>query len=708
MVSARQACRGLLVLTLLGSTWGSAGAARAADCAERLRWVRMAAAAKRPMRAEDLIELRDFGPSDSIVRRKGLFSLSPDGRSIALLLRRANVAANSYCYGLVVTDLASGVVRLLDVGGEPILWTIDFRGQAEQGFGAIKTEAPLWSPDGRSIAYLRRDGGRTRLWRVPLAGGNAQPLPTIALDVRRFAWTADGSGLVYEVRPRLAAAKAAIAEEGRSGYLYDTRFAPLFGNAPSAPPDTPTDFRVVALEGTLDRPASDAERERLVPPPVPGSPPKTSVYAAGPGGSAAWVAPSDPDAYSGAMPLTAQFRRQVLRCAVAACREGVVAMWWQGADQLLFLRDWGMDRLGALELFRWRRGGAPVSILHTRDALIDCQLGQEHLYCARESSGRPRFIARVSLRDGTAAAVFDPNPEFAGVALGSVRRFAVHAADGAPSFADLVLPPEHRPGQRHPMVVVQYQSRGFLRGGVGDEYPIYLLAARGYAVLSYQRPMSFADDHKAADLNAFQRINTQDFADRRRVFTALEAAVDAAIATGTVDRDKLGITGLSEGASSAIWAILSTHRYRAAAVSSCCEDPYPSFYGNGLAFAEAVKAWGYPLPDADRQGFWRIYSLALGARRVTTPLLLQMSDQEYRYALQGVGSLKDAGKPVELYVFPNEFHDKWQPAHRAAVYARAIDWFDFWLLGKTDPVAAKAAQYARWSAMRSANPVAAQ
>ena len=43
------------------------------------------------------------------------------------------------------------------------------------------------------------------------------------------------------------------------------------------------------------------------------------------------------------------------------------------------------------------------------------------------------------------------------------------------------------------MVVVQYDTRGFLRGGTGDEYPIQAFANRGYAVLSFRRPQAVGD-----------------------------------------------------------------------------------------------------------------------------------------------------------------------------------------------------------------------
>lgn len=674
----------------------------AADCHERLRWSAGSEARGRPLRAEDLVELRDFGPSDSLTSQKGDFSLSPDGRRIAVILRRAEVATNSYCYGLAILTPSTGAVYFADVGGEPILWKIDFRDQADQIFGAIETRPPLWSPDGRWIAFLRRDGGRTRLWRVAVNGGAAAPLGTLPLDIRRFAWTADSAGLVYEVRPRLDAARAAIAREGLSGYLYDTRFAPHFSAAPSPPADTPTDFRHVAGDGSGDRAASAAERAILVPGRPAGLPPGAGTPVVGANGDAAWTAPADPDSYIGAAPLTIRTGGRTIACGLAACADRIRGMWWIGPGELLFLRDWGAAKLGAMELFRWSIGKAPVPVLRTTDPLLDCQWGGGALWCAHETSSRPRHIVRIDARTGAMRLVFDPNPEFPSRSLGTVQRIALRAADGAPAYADLVLPPGHRPGDRHPLVVVQYQTRGFLRGGVGDEYPVWLFASRGYAVLSYQRPTSVADDHKARGLNAFQRINTQNFADRRRVFSALEQGVDKAVAMGVADPARLGITGLSEGAASALWAIAATDRYGAAAVSSCCEDPWPVLYAGGLALARDVKAWGYPTLAADRNGFWQQNSLALNASRITTPLLLQMSDQEYRLALQTVGSLKEAGKPVELHVFPQEYHNKWQPAHRAAIYRRAIDWFDFWLLGRIDHAPAKAAQYARWRAMRDA------
>ena len=71
--------------------------------------------------------------------------------------------------------------------------------------------------------------------------------------------------------------------------------------------------------------------------------------------------------------------------------------------------------------------------------------------------------------------------------------------------------------------------------------------------------------------------------------------------------------------------------------------------------------------------------------------------------LEPLVMLQTHGKPVEAYVFPDEYHVPWQPAHRLAMYRRNLDWFRFWLQDFEDPSPDKADQYARWRAMRPAD-----
>lgn len=674
--------------------------AMATDCAARLLPPARAVLPSRSITAGDLIELRDFGPPDGTPGNTDLFSVSPDGKMAALLLRRADVATNSYCFGVMLVALDSGRAWLADAGGEPIMPGSDFR-QAEERFGTIDNPVPRWSPDSRRVAYLRRDSGVTSLWTVATAGGDAKPVTQGPLDVRRFRWSRDGRSLLYAVRPQMAAARAAIVEEGRSGYLYDLRFWPMSEAAPRPLPGIPFENRAVELAKGTDRLASADEGAWLEDRPPASVPDDATILARGADGNLAWSAPRVANTVLGPERLIAVQSGRRVECVGEACGKRIIGLWWTG-PRLVFLRDWSGEAAGAVELFSWMPGSAPVSILRTQDALMDCQLAGADLICGAESSKQPRHIERIDLSNGRRRQVFDPNPEFAAVKLGQVTRVIARASDGTGGFADLVLPPDDQAGQRHPLVIVQYQSRGFLRAGTGDDYPIFLLAAHGYAVLSFQRTAHFSNGAKFSKWSDLLRINTEGWRDRTRVFTALQSAVDAAIATGAVDADKIGITGMSDGASTAIWAILRDPRYRVAAISQCCEDPYPSFYGNGLGYRSDVEAWGYPAPERDEKGFWSFYSLAAHADTLNTPILMQIADREYRFALQGIGALKAAGKPVELYVFPDEYHNKVQPEHRAAIYRRTIAWFDFWLRGDPTPAGAAPSELERWRAMRSA------
>jgi len=80
---------------------------------------------------------------------------------------------------------------------------------------------------------------------------------------------------------------------------------------------------------------------------------------------------------------------------------------------------------------------------------------------------------------------------------------------------------------------------------------------------------------------------------------------------------------------------------------------------------------------------------------------MQMPEQEYVIALDyAIPLMRD--HRADLYVFPNEPHQKFQPRHKLAAYERNIDWFRYWLQGYEDPDPAKRDQYEHWRAMKAA------
>jgi eukaryotic-like serine/threonine-protein kinase len=105
--------------------------------------------------------------------------LSPDGRRIAANLRRANTRAAD--------------VWIYDVSrGAPIRLTFDGTGSA-----------PVWSPDGKSIAYARADGGVGNLY-VTSADGSGQPQRLASSEFAQTpsSWAAATNTIAFLQRPR--------------------------------------------------------------------------------------------------------------------------------------------------------------------------------------------------------------------------------------------------------------------------------------------------------------------------------------------------------------------------------------------------------------------------------------------------------------------------------------------------------------------------
>ncbi|MDX2040225.1 MAG: protein kinase [Acidobacteriota bacterium] len=76
---------------------------------------------------------------------------------------------------------------------------------------------PIWSPDGREIAYISRREGKAGIWRMPKLGGSATLIAQLEQSSSLLRnWSADGKTIYYESFPRLFMVEIA------SGKVRDT------------------------------------------------------------------------------------------------------------------------------------------------------------------------------------------------------------------------------------------------------------------------------------------------------------------------------------------------------------------------------------------------------------------------------------------------------------------------------------------------------
>src|SRR5215471_5470659 len=80
--------------------------------------------------------------------------------------------------------------------------------------------APAWSPDGASIAFLRKTDGPAQLWLLPAEGGEPEQLTTLPLGAGAPVWSPDGSKIAFAAATGAAeAARPLVAD--RLDYLAD-------------------------------------------------------------------------------------------------------------------------------------------------------------------------------------------------------------------------------------------------------------------------------------------------------------------------------------------------------------------------------------------------------------------------------------------------------------------------------------------------------
>ncbi|PJG47207.1 hypothetical protein CAF53_02345 [Sphingobium sp. LB126] len=251
----------------------------------------------------------------------------------------------------------------------------------------------------------------------------------------------------------------------------------------------------------------------------------------------------------------------------------------------------------------------------------------------------------------------------------------------------------------YPLVVTQYASRGFLRGQVGNEYPMYPLAAAGFVVLSidWTRFTNFEQSHTPAEWNAM-------FAQKGRelVWSGIRRGIDELIAAGLVDPAKMALTGLSGGAENVHFVLQRDDRFAAAIASSAAADL--TFFALASEDGDRERLMKtFNSPTVIPQPGSKIYDLAWSNKpeKLVTPLLINVGEYEALIGFEGISAIKTIGGPLEVRIFPGEQHLKYHPRAILGVYENNLQWLQFWLMNKEDPAPEFSEQYQRWREMRA-------
>jgi dipeptidyl aminopeptidase/acylaminoacyl peptidase len=268
------------------------------------------------------------------------------------------------------------------------------------------------------------------------------------------------------------------------------------------------------------------------------------------------------------------------------------------------------------------------------------------------------------------------NPALEKIELGQARVIDWTTASGKALHGALLLPPGRKEGQRLPLVVWVYGgnlgSEAVNRFGFWGEmaaFDFHVLATRGYAVLYPDAPLRTGQ--RMADL-------LQD----------VMPGVDAAIAQGYADPDRLAVMGQSYGSYCTLSLMVQTTRFKAAITTGNVGHPdlVAAYLEGNTGYYEHGQGGMGGTPWNQRERYLANSPIYL-FDKITTPLLMGQGDQDGKlFASEAIfNALDRLHKSVEYRLYRNEGHVISQPSNVIDFWRRRLEFLAEHLHLQVDP-----------------------
>jgi len=651
-----------------------------------------------PLTPEDLYEFRFLTDAQ----------ISPDGDRVAYSVKTSNAERDGY----------QGAIWLAPFDGSrpPIQITA----------GTAQDSTPRWSPNGDRLAFTSDRGdvpkGKKRpprnVFLLALAGGEARQLTHFSDDCSDLVWSPDGRSIAFVVRD----AKESDDDDGvrvydraryrtDEGGLLDDRRKHIWivgadGSAPRRVTDgdwddlqpefspdgreiafvsnrteqrdlnTVADIHVTGITSRETRRISDGQGSYGNP---SWSPDGATITCYG---TEVAIGSSARNAHLWAFPKTGGHGRDLLKGWDRTVGSSVISDMrahaqtlppaWTDDGRILFL---GSDQ-GTANAYSCATTGGDVRAM---------TLGSHQLVSWSLDRSRKRFATVV-------ATVTDPGNVFAGEIGGAMRkvsclnddllgsrflaspeRIEFSGADGWKIEGWILKPRGFDPAKRWPLVL---EVHGGPHTAYGHSFfhEFQVLAGRGYAVL-FTNPRgshAYGERFVAACVGDWGGKDYED----------LMAGVDHVLGSGWVDPKRLYLTGGSYGGFMTNWIVGHTDRFRAAATQRSISNNVSAFGTSDIGW----HFWEHEMGDATP---WRGSEKLIErspltyVTKVKTPLLILHAERDLRCPIEQAEqlfvALKVLGKEAVFVRFPEDNHDLTRggkPKHRVEHCRRIADWFD--------------------------------
>ncbi|HEX4683680.1 MAG TPA: S9 family peptidase [Gemmatimonadaceae bacterium] len=640
---------------------------------------------KRPVRVGDMYRIKNVG---------GL-SLSPDGRWVA--------------YTVTTTDSAKDK-------SDTDVWMTTWDGaQTIQVTSSPDGESdPKFSPDGRYLSFLSsRQGGKgSQLWIMDRQGGEARRLTDLKTGIRDYEWSPDAKRIALVMndaapdadtsnkRPKPIVLDRYHFKSDAGGYLDSTHtHIQLFDVATKkAEPLTPglydessptwsPDGRLIAFEST--RVPGDVDHSRnsdvfVVEARAGASPRKLTTFEGPDTGPFAWSPDGSLLAYlQGSEAKYTAYNED--RLAVVPVAGGAPRVLTESFDRPVSSPHFSADGKSIVFLFTDDRaryvgripvaGGAVEKLVDGRRVIGSYEMTKDgHIAVINGTATQPNEV--FALENGGLRQLSRQNDAWlTEVQLATTEDVSFKARDGNEPHGLLVKPIGYVQGQKYPLLL---RIHGGPNGQDQHSFSLEreLFAANGYAVLNVNYRGSNGRGEK------YQNAIFADWGNKE--VTDLLAGVDAVIAMGIADPNRLGIGGWSYGGILTDYTIATTNRFKAA-IAGAGSALQLSMYGSDQYIYQYENELG---PPWKAQDLWIKLSYPFfHADRITTPTLFMGGDKDFNVPVIGgeqmYQALRSLGVPAEMIIYPNQHHGLSLPSFNYDRLQRYVAWYDRFLKGTT-------------------------
>ena len=632
--------------------------------------------------------------------------ISRDGKWIAYTVTTPDMDANRGASNIWIVSTAGGTEMQLTRSGHD--------------------SSPVWSPEGKTLAFLSSRSGVSQVYLLSMDGGEAHPLTKLSTGADIVKWSPDGKALAFtssvypdckddecnskrDAEKEKNKVKAHVAErllyrhwthwnEGKRSHLFvipaDGSTAPrdlTLGADYDIPPDErggpgdinfSPDSKELCFTAVTDRMEAISTNADLFIVPIAGGEAKRITTQQGFDGNPVYSSDGKFIAYHAQLTpgYEADRWRVMLYDRQSGKRENLTEGFDRSAEELAWSADSKTIFFTAenetqkpVYAMPARAGAEPKKLLaDTFNTAISFSADGKTLAFERTSLTMPAevFVAagdgsnlrQLSHQNDSILAVLEMNPPEA---------FWFEGAEGTKVQAMLIRPPKFESTKKYPLLVVLHGGPQTMWSNAwGSRWNAQVFSAAGYVTLMINRRGSTGYGQKFTD------EITNDWGGK--AYLDVMNGVDYALKKYSfVDGTRMAAAGGSYGGYMADWIATHNGRFKAIVSHASVYDKVAMYATEELWFEEHDMQ-GTPWSNPENYKKWAPVTYAGELGKYKTPTLVIAGERDFRVpytqSLEFFNALQRQGVPSKLLVFPDEGHWVLKPQNSQFWYKTFLDW----------------------------------